>query len=263
MTRLYFARAVSRSTAGKATLPQLLAASLKTQQAGLRVLPLTGDAIRVVKQATAGKDEGIEFPVRVGLDVPIIGASSIMGKSPLDVALADPATWNSDILIIFDVTAASASRRLRPPETVKSKFRSGTIKVPNPRYAAAFAQMRPVEIFLQDVLEEARIHRATCSGWGCLVGDALNRKSVKEAQELYARTLCRPPLDPMLLDEPVYTNYQFTRTVIDVTKTGTMNDYVVDRVAQTYAKGSFVANETGSFTICYGMNDEDLTNRFI
>ncbi len=138
-----------------------------------------------------------------------------------------------------------------------SKFKSGTRRVPNPDYARQLSVVRQIEMIIQNMQQNARLNQATCSGFGCAISAALDRKYINEALAKYAEANANLNATPMTLEEPVYTPYEFNRTVIDAAKVATINYYIVDRVARTYLKGTFDARQEKSFTVCYGLKKED------
>ena len=215
--------------------------------------------IRVVKVTnTPGmKDDGIEFPVDIDVDLPITAAPISVEKTGLDAILSKPAAAGADILILFNATTARTDRKLEPPETVTSKFESGTRRVPNPDYARQVSALRQMEMIIQIMQQNARANQATCSGFNCLVYAAQDQKAITQALAMYAQANAKLNATPMTLEESVYTSYEFNKTVIDAVKVASISYYIIDRVAQTYLKGTFDARQGESFTVCYGLKKED------
>lgn len=260
---IYFGKTIGTGEVRKATLSETLAALRRTQEAGFVVAPLKDGSIRVIEiESLSGKkDSGVEFPVNVTNDVPIIAATDSVGDADLDAVFSGPETASAPILILLDPATARVERKVQPPKTVRSKFQTGTSTVPNPAYAKKLLRLRQIERVIGSMEQNARTHQLTCAGFNCLAAAIVDNKLIGDAISVYENATADLNSTPMTLEKPTFTPYEFRRTVIDVTKFGTINYYVIDRVARTYVKGSFPAEERGGFSVCYGVNHEDPDRR--
>ena len=256
---IFFKKALALQSSGKATLPQMLAAQRMTKEAGLPLPKEANQNIQLitVKNSSGAKEDAIEFPVDVDVDVPMIGAPRSVEKTGLDTALSGAPPSGADILILFNATKARTDRKLKAPEEVTSKYQSGTRRVPNPEYSRQLADLRRIEMVIQLIQQNARTNQLTCSGFSCLGATIADAALMKRAMAAYGQAEANLNATPLTLEEPVYTSYEFNRTVIDAAKVAAIDYYMIDRGAQTYLKGTFNAREERSFTVCYGLRGDD------
>ena len=148
-------------------------------------------------------------------------------------------------------------RKIATPETITSKYQSSTMSIPNPDYPLAEAALQQMQLNLQSVRQQAAINAATCQGLGCVIIAIANNAAIKQAAGNVQQAFENMRATPVTLEKPVYTAYQFNRTTLEAAKIGTVNYYVVDRVSQSYVRGTFDLREAKSFSVCYGLRGED------
>jgi serine protease Do len=249
---LHFKKLLNQT--GKATFQQMFAASLKTKDAGLPLEPIKDARIRVVQITSPSrlKDGSIDFPIELNTDAPFRTE-----KDELDAAFDSPTSGNADILVLLDTAMARVDRKINEPNVVTSKYQSSLITVPNPDYPVAEATLRQTQLNLQSVRQQASLNAATCQGLLCIVVAIANRRAINDAESNVQQAFNNLQTTPMTLEKPVYTPYQFNKTTLEASKVGTVNYYIIDRIAQSYVRGSFDMREVKSFTVCYGLREED------
>ena len=251
---IYFKKALKPGNGRKATLVQVADAWKKTRDAGFPLPPLKEPAIRVTQIDNASNmvEEGMEFPIEIKTDLPLS-----VEKANLDEAFAGLSTDTTDIFVVLSATKARNERKIGTPENVTSKYVAATQTVPNPDYQMVEAIVRQAEFNLQNVRQVANYNAATCQGTGCVFVAINNKKALNSAQENLQLALTALKATPMTKKEPVYATYEFRKATIEATKTTTVNYYVVDKVAQSYIKGTTSVQESRSFNVAYGLREED------
>lgn len=229
------------------------------REAGLEPASLNGLRVGFV-QATSKTlllQKQIEFSAAVDLDLPISA-----DMLDLDKALADGGDA-PEILIIFDVAAAKASRRVVNRKTEGSRYIAGTRTVPNPAYHAAQIELQKRQMDLQSARSSglsSQIQSHTCFGMGCL-GAALGNLAAAIA-ETKAKSDANDLLDqlkttPATLEEPIYESYSFDRAEVRGTKAMTVHYYIIDRRRREYFKSTFDAIDRRSFSVVYNLHQQD------
>ncbi len=250
---IYFKKTVDQGPK-KPNFVQVLDACRKTKDAGLPLRPLKDTNIRVVQitEPSRLKDGGIEFPVEIAIDAPFPAE-----KAELDRAFESRTADTADILVVLDIALARNDRKIQPPESVLSKYQSSTQTVPNPDYPLVEATVRQAQMNLQSVRNQASIDSATCQGWGCVLISIGNAVAINKANANVQQAFDTLRATPMTFEKPVYTAYEFRKAVVDAAKVATVNYYIIDRVAQSYVRGTFDVREARSFNVCYGLRDND------
>ena len=255
---IYFKNTLYQGPTRKAAFAQVFDAVQKTKDAGFPMRPMKDASIRIVQITSPSrlKDGGNEFPVEIGVEAPFVAE-----KAELDAAFESPASGSADVLVLLDIAMARNDRKIATPETITSKYQSSTMTIPNPDYPLAQAALQQMQLNLQSVRQQAAINAATCQGLGCVVIAIANNAVMKRAAGNVQQAFENLRATPETLEKPVYTPYQFSKTALEAAKIGTVNYYVVDRVAQSYVGGTFDIREAKSFKVCYGLRDEDPDKR--
>lgn len=242
-----------------ADLMSVMRAYAAARDAGLEPAALHGLRVGFV-QATSKTlllQKQIEFSAAIDLDLPVAG-----DLLDLDSALGDSAEA-PDVLIIFDIAAAKASRRVVETKREVSRYVAGAKTVPNPAYQAAQIELQKRQMDLQSARSSglsSQIQSATCYGLGCL-GAAFGNLAAAIA-ESKAKSDANALLDemkaiPATVEEPIYETYNFDRAEVRGTKAMTVHYYVVDRRRREYFKSTFDVIDRRSFSVVYNLHDRD------
>ena len=179
----------------------------------------------------------------------------------LDEALKNPVANTADIVVLIDVAVARTEREISSYEKISSEFRSGTRTEQNPQYNIAQNEVNNAQLKFQSAsMNAASASAQYCQGLGCIgkaiaeVAAAIAQGDAKEGLELAMGNL---QSTPMILEKPVYTPYNFRLAAIDVSKEATVNYYVIDRVRNSYFKGTFDSKQSQSFKVAYNIHEAD------
>ncbi len=206
-----------------------------TELASLRV-----GFVEVTSQ-TLLKEGQIEFPVVIEIDLPFKTT-----KTSIDEALGTGKS-QFDYVIALDVNTSSSLHRVQKRDQKPSQFLAGQKDVPNPAYDQA-----RMAVFQAQSAASAN-DASYCNGAGCIakaIAGIAHAANVAEKRKIFESTA-------MLLKEPVYADYQFSVSDVDVTKVVSANYYVFDHYAERYFNSSFDVNEKKSFRLVYNLNEKD------
>ncbi len=224
-------------------LKAALSAIAEAQQHGLTPTEVPGIAIAFVEvtSQTLLKEGQIEFPVAIEVDLPFKTV-----KTTLDEALSGPNTA-FDYVIALEVSMARSLQRVQKRDQKASQFLAGQREVPNPAYEPARMAVYQAQTAV------ASNNAQYCEGYGCLgkaiAGIALAVR-LRESNAAFAST-------PMTLTEPVYQDYQFSVSDMNVRKAVTANYYILDARRKNYFKSIFDVGEEKHFRLVYNLNEKD------
>ena len=188
----------------------------------------------------------IEFPVSVEVDIPFEHKEADLNGSLLNDII-------SKFVIIFDVSQASIKRRILGKDDVASQFLSGYRQEENPSYRQAIVDLRKVERGL------ASAQGTSCGSgnWGAVACELLKGISIggwqnklKVANQAYINT-------PQNVQKEIHKSYNFNVSNVDVTKSMTVNYYIIDRDNGNFYNSNFDTSENKSFQIAYSIRDDD------
>lgn len=255
----YIAASLRESGADKDTgLASVLGAINGAKQAGFTPKKVPGLKIAFVEvtSKTLLKQGQIDFEASVDVDLPVETV-----KADLDEALSDPTTKGADLLIVFDVALAKASRRVLGLQKIPSTVLTGYRTENNPNYNIVQNEVNNARLKVnQASMSAASANAQYCYGVGCL-GKALAQiahaaaqgaanKSLEEAMTKLTNT-------PQTLDKPIHSKYHFDKATIIARKAMTVNYYVIDQRKKTYFKSTFDVNEEERFHVAYRIQEED------
>lgn len=251
---LYYRAVLAESAGATAGLSSVMAAVAKTRESGLPLAEMPDARVRIVEVTSRSLlSEGqIEFPIGIGIDLPFTAE-----KAEFDKAFDTSISPDTDVLILIDVAMARNDRKIETYDKVASEFQSGTREDPNPEHPVAQAQVTQAQLNLANVRQSANINSLTCYGWGCLATAILNGAAIGAAEGKLKEAMNRLSTTPLTLTKPVYQAYQFNRASIKAAKVGTINYYVIDRVAKSFVRGTFDVRESRDFVIAYGLHNRD------
>jgi serine protease Do len=191
----------------------------------------------------------IEFPAKVNVDLPFEYKTLELGTALSEVE-------DSNYVVVFDVAVATVKRRIKNREKMDSKFLAGYKDVPNSKFKEVVVAMRESERGLASAQSMYCDPNAGFAGLICIIAknSAVNkwRNHLNSANQAYITT-------PEYIQEEIYRKYQFSVSNIEVTKTMSVNYYILDRVNKKYFKSVFDVSENKSFRIAYNLKDEDLS----
>lgn len=255
----YF-RAALRDQCGaqKPTFWQIIKAAKETISCKLILKAIPDCKTKFIDSTSSAllKKGEIEFPVAINVDLPFPTQ-----KVSLDAGFSSLDFKGSEMLIIVDTAFTHARRGVLRRDVVKSEFQSSLRTEPNPDYNI---MQNLVDMARQDVMraqmEKISIDNQYCYGYGCIAKGIAQIAAVAvvvQKENALRLALGRLSQTPMTLEVPVYTPYEFNRTGIRVSKTMTVNYYVIDFVAKTYYAGAFDASQGNDFTVVYNLHDKD------
>jgi S1-C subfamily serine protease len=224
-------------------LKTALIAVAEAEQRGLTPTEVPGMTIAFVEvtSQTLLKEGQIEFPVAIEVDLPFKTV-----KTTLDEALGGSGAA-FDYVIALEVNMAKSLQRAQNRAHQPSQFLSGHREVSNPAYEPARMAVYQAQ---SAVSSNSAQH---CQGYGCLgkaiagVALAVRLKGVNDA---FAAT-------PMTLTEPVYQEYQFSFSDVNVRKAVTASYYIVDVRQHNYFKSVFDVGEEKQFRLAYNLHEKD------
>lgn len=233
------------------SIGQVLATINSAQSAGFSVKSIPGAKIAFVEvtSKTLLSEGQIEFPTQIDMDLPFEPI-----KTDVDSVLDTTEKVGANIVIILDVAASKASRRIIAKNDVTSKFVSGSRSDPNPEYEVARGKMFDA----QNGLATARAQPSYGLAAGILNGIAVGlwSNNLKTAQQAMANT-------PTMVKSDEYQSYKYSSSDIAATRSLTANYYVIDKTTNRYYKGTFDISENKSFKISYNIHDKDPDTRTI
>lgn len=200
----------------------------------------------------------IDFPAAVDVDLPVANT-----YAELDAALSSSGPDAPRYVMVFDVAAAKASRRVTGSTPMPSRTVIGYRPVPNPAYKSAELDLQKAELDMRGLAGDkaaAQINSATCYGLGCLgalMGQAAVMASEKNIKDKIAAAMDMLRNTPQTIDEPVYRSYSFTRAEVRATKIMTVNYHIIDLQERKHFKSTFDVVERRSLQVAYNVDSAD------
>ncbi|WP_374630658.1 S1C family serine protease [Ferrovibrio sp.] len=200
----------------------------------------------------------IDFPAAVEVDLPVANT-----YSELEAALSGAGADAPRYVMVFDVAAAKASRRVTGSTPMPSRTVIGYRPVPNPAYKSAELDLQKAELDMRGLAGDkaaAQINSATCYGLGCLgalVGQAAVIASEKNIKGKIATAMETLRNTPQTIEEPIYRSYSFTRAEVRATKIMTVNYHIIDLHERKHFKSTFDVVERRSLQVAYNVDPAD------
>jgi len=236
----------------RSDIPAILSAVNATKDAGFEPKSVPGLNIAFVEvtSKTLLNEGQIDFPVSTEVDLPVD-----VTKADLDDALSSTAAGGNDLLIVFDVALAKASRRVQGLNLVNSVLLAGYKSVENPEHGVAQQNVEVAKINFNS----ASISASGYHGYG--LAGAFSQM-IAGAQQSSARGKLQAAMQnlantPKTIEEPIYNKYQFKNATVDARKAMTVHYYVIDLRRKTYVKSTFDVNEEHRFNVAYNIDPED------
>ncbi len=169
-----------------------------------------------------------------------------------EAVLVDPQAAAADYLVVIRPLAVDLKRRILGKRQENSRFQTATRTLPNPRYAEAQSQLYEA----QSNYNAQRIQNASRPTYGAAAGllqglaDGLSSAAVGKARSDLAS------ISPTI-SEPVYQDYQFDVTSVEVDRTATYRVWILDRVTKTVAQHDIAAKESKTFELASNLRQQD------
>lgn len=236
------------------TLDTILVAYARGKELGIEPARLDEPRIRFVEitSRTLLKEGQIEFPATIDIDLPVDA-----GTARLDEVLSELDSDNLDYLVVFDVAVARSFRRVATQEKVNSQYKSGVRHEPNPARTTGQIAVQTAQANMQQVEIRASTGCIGCGLIPAMIHAGIMGGQRKEARQALNNAIANLETEPMTLEKPVWTDYQFNRAHIDAKKVMSLNYYVMNLNARTYFKSFVTVNEAQEFVVPYKLHDKD------
>ena len=162
-----------------------------------------------------------------------------------------------DFLIATRILTKKLSRQIISKSDVQSTYKSGERQEQNPNYASAFSNH---QLALANVnrtqINSTNNNRCQTTAQCILLGlangiaEAGARKSFEDATANLAAT-------PQLLTIPIYQNYRFKKSEIEITKTARVEYFIVDVKDKKFYKDTIPLIQKQKFIVVENVNDND------
>jgi serine protease Do len=236
------------------TLDHILAAYTKAKELGIEPARLEEPRIRFVEitSRTLLKEGQIEFAPSIDIDLPVDA-----GKAGLDEALQDLGSDRLDYLVVFDVAVAKSFRRVATQEKVKSQYQSSVRYEPNPARTTRQIAVQSAQANVQQVEIQASTGCIGCGLIPAIIHAGIMNGKREEARQALTAAIASLEAEPVNLEKPVWTDYEFNRAHIDAKKVMSINYYVMDLRERSYFKSFVTVNESQGFVVPYKIHDKD------
>lgn len=253
---LYYNNALTEALSnGQTDITARISAGMDTVEAGLD-LP-TGDALAIGFADATSKtllEKGlIDFPPEIELDLPVEVETLSLDEVKNIADLPD-------MVVVFQVLQAKASRRVKKLEAKGSRAVVKIAEQVNPDYQKA----------LMDYNEATRRSNSSGGGFdlgssaepaaiiaGLVIGLAAEAYSASKAAEAKAKAAEVLENTPRIIRTPVYQHYAYTVADIRAEKTLTVKYYIIDRDQQIYYSSLFDIVEEEKFASVEGVEGTD------
>ncbi|MCG8426881.1 MAG: serine protease [Chromatiales bacterium] len=224
------------------TLINYLTAAQMAQSKGFNPSDSVGQKIAVIDGSSqsllhAGQ---LEFPVSLETDV--------LGEvQPVTLQEALDKKNGYRYALVFSVNTARTERRIQNRVPHSSRYVSGERRVPNPAYETARMDVFSAQSELSSTQSQY------CSGWGCLAKVVLvsaASSALQEKESIFAST-------PATITEDVFSDYEYSTSVLTARKAVSANYYLVDLVKQRLFSGTFDISESRDFQMAYNVHKKD------
>ena len=158
--------------------------------------------------------------------------------------------------VVMHLKPGEVSRDVVKHETIRSRFQSGEQTLPNPAYDRRVLEVQEYMINLSDARRAQSQCSATCYGVGCFVCLAwLGKiKSIRDRHSMAQRNLNSTS---RTITKPIYSDYEFKKNTIKVTKSAIADVYVLDALGQIISKRELKQLKSDQFKLIYNLHDRD------
>ena len=243
---LYVERLLTESPRGAPNFYDKLRAIRSATSAGFKVGPVKDFRLTIVQVVPDSLDAGERLP-----KVTTEGTQTIKMLKGSEIG-SDQGANAANYLILILPVPIDAQRKVTEKRTESSKVLVGTRTDPNPAFAAAQAKF----IQAQSEYNAQQLQNATTPTYGAAaailrgISSGLSSAVVTNARNELAQT-------SPTITEPVYQDYQFSVTRIDVAREARYRLWIVDRLDKTVAQFDTSSKESKSFQIAYNLRDKD------
>lgn len=228
---------------GEARLRKALKAHQEVSALGLNPGPVAGVRIVFAESVRQGSQPEVKFGSGLKPDAPLEVVTRQF--SDLDARL------EADFLVVLDISKATVERKAGWQKQHRSRQLAGHRNVPNSQYAEAKAAYELA------VSSHNNANSQDCSrtkGYGCAITKSLliasTGANMAEAQKKVYST-------PEFLTEPIYRNYDYSTSRIDLRKHLSGRILVVDLGAMLYQEIPLELGESRSFPLVHDVSPED------
>ena len=162
-----------------------------------------------------------------------------------------------DFLIATRISSKKISRQIISKNDVQSTYKSGERQEQNPNYASAFsnhqlalANVNRTQINSTNNNRCQNTTQCVLLGLANGIAEAGARKSLEDAAANLAST-------PQLLTIPIFQNYRFKKSEIEITKTARIEYFIVDIKDKKFYKDTIPLIQKQKFIVVENVNDND------
>ena len=162
-----------------------------------------------------------------------------------------------DFLIATRISSKKISRQIISKNDVQSTYKSGERQEQNPNYASAFsnhqlalANVNRTQINSTNNNRCQNTTQCVLLGLANGIAEAGARKSLEDAAANLAAT-------PQLLTIPIFQNYRFKKSEIEITKTARIEYFIVDIKDKKFYKDTIPLIQKQKFIVVENVNDND------
>lgn len=253
---LYYENALEDALSdGQTEITARISAGIDTVEVGLDLPP--GNALAIGFADATSKtllEKGlIDFPPEIELDLPVDVETLSLDEVKNIADLPD-------MVIVFQVLQAKASRRVKNLKSQRSSAVVKYIEKANPEYQRALVDYNQAALRggsfgggynLGGSTDPAAIIAGLVIG---IAADVITSTTTEMAKAKAAEVLDNIP---QKISEPVYENYSYTIADVRAEKTLTVKYYIIDRDQQVYFSSVFDIVETEKFESVQGVAPTD------
>ncbi|MBI2241921.1 MAG: hypothetical protein HYU59_14095 [Magnetospirillum gryphiswaldense] len=170
----------------------------------------------------------IDFPFQIGLDMAIDAT-----PRPLGEALTALAAETGRYVVIFDVTLAKVTRRVRDMKDKVSQKVTSLDKIDNPAFQRAMREYDQAAVRMERRPSDSRLVQR-----------------LETARQKLTTT-------PQFLEKATYGTYSYKVADVEGTKALTVTYYLLDRETRRYLKSAFDVVERERFVLAYDRDPTD------
>lgn len=159
---------------------------------------------------------------------------------------------NANYLVAVHTYPLEVRRKVINKSEINSRFQTSTRTLSNPEYAAAQARFFDAQRDYSNYLSQKSPRQGSGLAGAILSGlaDALAAASVDKARN--ALSVLSPTIS-----EPVYQNYEFVATKVEVVKDSRFKVWIFDRAMKTGAMHEIARRESKTFDLAFNLRNED------
>lgn len=218
----------------------------KAREVGFKVSEVKNFSVAYVQLAQDNQTIGAPYPkIETAKDGALRAVSA--GEIAADGKLA-----GSNYLVVVQALPIVVGRKVLEKREQSSRFQAGTQNVPNPQYAVAQSKLMEVQSQYNSQQVQNSYTPAVGAAAGLLRGiaDGIMASSVSKARNELNST-------SPTVSEPVYQNYQFVVTQVQVARESTYRIWIFDRLSKSFAQQEISSVETKNFHLAHNLRDQD------